>query len=135
MTVQQAIVSILTVPLVQFLWKLVYETLISPRDRMVNVFQFQTSSLSNSWLLKSAEIYWTPTTNIGDLSILETKNSLSFFERHFSPCFMRIGHFWRKKYFEFSKFFLSLEKKCKWKIFKFFLKTTFLRVLSYSDHF
>ena len=46
--------------------------------RMVNVFQFQTFPLSDSWLLKSAEIYWTPTTNIGDFSI--------------------------KKYLEFSKF-------------------------------
>ena len=44
-------------------------------------------------------------------------------------------NFWQKFYFRIFEIFPSLEKKFKWKIFEVFLKTNFLRVLSYSDHF
>ena len=88
---------------------------------MVNVFQFQPFPLSNYWLLKSAEIYWTPTTNIGDFSILENKNSRIFFSKsiflHVSCHLLTFGE---KKYFEFSKFFQVSKKNVSETFSKFF---------------
>ena len=48
---------------------------------------------------------------------------------------MSFVNFWQKFFFQIFEIFLSLEKKFKWKIFEVFLKTNFLHVLSYSDHF
>ena len=95
---------------------------------MVSVLQFQPFQLSNFWLLKSAEIYWTPTTNIGDFSILENKNSRSFFKSIFLHVSCNLITFGEKNIFNIKK--NVSEKFSKFNIYRFHkLRTVIQNIL------